>query len=233
MARLRYAISANQAALLATVFAPGRALRIVDRSGQQQFGTITATTGGTEPFVTLAKTPVLRFRSSPGTLCGLRGNETGALANVVNFIQYDVRNLNTASNLGAANTSYAPLYAESASGPFDSDRTELVRVELDTDGNPIPGTEELVSEYAVNLRFGVTVVNAITGSDPSMIALAPEDVQIPNWAGDSTTTPPGQGPQLVRVVRARLSVRSREADRETKDHSQHQRSPGSLSSRSR
>jgi type II secretory pathway pseudopilin PulG len=211
MARLGYSAAADapsQAALLATVFGVGRALRVVDKSGRQHFGTITAVQGGAQPMVALSSNPALNFRG-PGNLCGLKGNETGALANVVNFVQYDIRSLQNDSNFGGANPNYAPIYA--AQGPGDADRTELVRVELNTAGAYIAGTEEVVAEYAVDLRFGISVTQN-TGSDPVVGAVA--DGEIAQWAGTTVGMAVNRGPQRVRAVRARLSVRSREADRD-------------------
>ena len=171
--------------------------------------------GGPQPQVTLNRQPILTFRT--GNLCGLKGNVTGAAINVVNLVQYDLRNLNNNSNLGGQNQAYAPLYGDPATAAWDADRTELVRVELDTSGTPIAGTEELIAEYAVDFELGITVVNGVVlnGTDPDLFAFAPGDAQIENWAGDSTLIGnPLQGPQRVRTVRLRLSVRSREPDRQ-------------------
>ena len=76
-------------------------------------------------------------------------------ANVVNIIRYEIRNLKA-----AALPQYAPLFAASATAPGDTSRLELVRVEVDVNGNEMADTLELVAEYAVDLRFGLTVVNA-------------------------------------------------------------------------
>jgi hypothetical protein len=160
--------------------------------------------------VILSRAPVLTFRSSGAALCGFRGFETGSLANVVNFVRYDIRRLTSAS--------YGPLYAASAGDPFDASRTELVRAELDTDGKEIAGTQELVAEYAVDLKLGITVVNSVlNATDPTLLTLAPGDANIGGWAGP--TDPElavNRGPHLVRAIRVRLGIRSREADRKEK-----------------
>ncbi len=213
MARIGYSTTLSaeqQEVILSSVFGPGRALRIRDRGGGQHFGTIQSVSGGTQPSIQLSRSPMLRFRSGSDTLCGFKGYETGALANVVNFIQYDIRNLATDSNLEGT-TAYAPLYSETASGPFDDDRTELVRVELDTSGNPIAGTEELVAEYAVDLAFGLTVAEPnVTGPRVKTLDFADDTIDAYVGAGPYSIN---RGPHFVRAVRARLSVRSREADR--------------------
>ena len=205
------------------IFVAGRILRIVDKQGRQHYGAITGDpavdlTDPSQPFIKLATAPALTFRQSSTVGCGIRGECTGCVANVVNIIKYDVRNLDSLSNLGGANPSYAPLYGDGGVGPFDEDRTELVRVELDAvNGGFMANTEELVAEYAVDFEMGITVAdNGVnpSGVDPSLVRLQPGDGNIPDWAGDVTgITTPNRGPQFIRNVRARLSVRSREGDR--------------------
>ncbi len=216
LARMGYAASADQAALLNQVFLAGRGLRIQDKSGELQFGTIQSTVAGPIPQVILSQNPGLRFRQVAGNTCGFKGNVTGAVANVINFVQYDLRNLSTSSNFGAGNPAYAPLYGDTVSADWDTDRTDLVRVELDTSGSAIAGTEELVAEYAVDFQVGVTAITGLlNNTDPTLSSFAPGDAQIANWAGDITVgANPNQGPHRLRAMRARLSVRSRQPDRE-------------------
>jgi hypothetical protein len=214
LGRLGYATVANKQALLEGLFPIGRALRIQDQAGEIQFATIASVSAQNAPQIVLAPQPPLTFRQTAGTTCGLKGNATGAMVNVVNFIRYDLRNLATGSHFGS-NPSYAALYG--GENPHDASRTELVRVELDTNGAPIDGTEELVAEYAVDLKLGITVAdNILNGTDPSLQTFVPGHNMIPGWAGDLTTsaTAPNQGPHRVRAVRVRLSVRSQEADRD-------------------
>src|SRR5690606_35218733 len=73
---------------LNAVFQPGRALRIIDESGKQQYGTISSTSfNAGQPVVTLSQSPQLILRQSGSQQCGFKGLETGARANVVNFIR--------------------------------------------------------------------------------------------------------------------------------------------------
>ncbi|HMJ10126.1 MAG TPA: prepilin-type N-terminal cleavage/methylation domain-containing protein [Polyangiaceae bacterium] len=202
--------SAAQALILKDLFRKGTALRIVDSSGTVQYGTIadTNTVGG--PAVLLSLTPNLRMRGSSSTLCGLNALSDGYV-NVVNFVEYQVRALDR-----TAATGYENLYTAGAT-PWDANRTELVRRELDVTGTPIAGTEEIAAEYAVDMRFGLTVVQTFVGNMPSLLATVPAgNAAIPNWAGDITTTASGatQGPQFVRGLRVRLAIRSREPDRD-------------------
>jgi type II secretory pathway pseudopilin PulG len=219
LARLGYATSTDQLGLLNSVFGAGRALRIQDQSGEIQFGTIASVVAGVQPQVILSQTPVLQFRGTAGSQCGLKGNVTGATVNVVNFVQYDIRNIAQNSNFGGTNLAYEPLYDGGAGDPrYEPDRTDLVRVELDSNGAPITGTEEVVAEYAVDLKFGITVANNPSGpyTDPTFQQFDFDDPVIPNWAGDliGDVADPGTGPQRVRDIRVRLAVRSQEPDRE-------------------
>jgi type II secretory pathway pseudopilin PulG len=218
LARYGYATSPDQLLLLQTIFGAGRGLRFQDQSGEIQFGTIASVSAGASPQILLSQTPVLKFRDTAGNMCGLKGNVTGATVNVVNFVQYDIRNISTDSNLGGTNLAYQPLFAAGAGDPrFEPDRTDLVRVELDTNGTAIAGTEEVVAEYAVDLKFGVTVANQITnGTDPTFLELPFDDATIPSWTGDLVgEVNPAQGPQRVRDLRVRLAVRSQEPDRDS------------------
>ena len=214
LGRMGYETSPDQVAILDNIFGVGRGLRIQDQSGEVQFGTITGTGTVGGPSINLSYAPRFHFRSEAGQVCGLKGNVTGAVVNVINFVKYDVRNLETNSNLGGANAAYAPVYAAGSNVLFDTgERSELVRVELNTAGTPIAGTEELVAEYAVDLKIGLTVVNTILNDkDPTLTDIAPGSA-VEDWAGDVNVVPANQGPHRVRAIRTRLSVRSQEPDR--------------------
>jgi len=208
LARMGYDASKTQLQILSSVFGVGRALRIVDRSGKAQYGTI-KDVNASPPQVILTHNPTLRLRTSASSICGIRANETGYV-NVVNFVKYEVKSLR-------GNADYAPIYSDAGAAPWDGDRTELVRSELDTSGQEIANTQEVVAEYAVDLKFGLTVVSGtiLNQTDPTLTTLAPGDTSnILKYAGDTTgITSPLFGPQRIRAVRVRLSVRSREADR--------------------
>jgi len=188
-------------ATLSKVFATGRALRLVDRSGRVQFAKIDGVTGGAEPTIQLAPSPALQFRSGSGVGCGVDGIGVGMVANVVNIIRYDLRNLNVSTE-----PRYKPMFGGGPS--YEATRRELVREELDLNGDPIAGTLELVSEYAVDLGFSLLVSQGNGG----LQTIAPANV--PQYAGTPGTLAAGQGPQHIRAVRFWLSTRSQEADRE-------------------
>lgn len=202
MARLGYhGEDVDQEALLESVFPPGRALRIVDKSGRQHYGTLLSVGGGDQPKLILKENaPRLQFREQSEIGCGLRGEETGAMINTVNFVRYTLRSM-------ADDPRYGPVY--SGTGPsYEQDRVELVREEFAPDGSPFDGTAELVAEYAVDLRFRLTVAP----SQRTPLVYIEQD-EVAEWAGPPESVGAGRGPQLVRSVHTWLSVRSRSADR--------------------
>lgn len=194
-------VETTQEAILKSVFMPKRIVRIVDKSGYQHFGVIDSVVPGSDPAVILAPIPALEFRGATDFQCGLKGLESGATINVVNIIQYELGSLRDVDG-------YKPLY-DASTAPFDDDRTELIRTELDANGEPLEGTTpELVAEYAVDLAFGFTAwgVNGAT----TELTTIPPDGDFSQFFPD----PPAVGDvQRLRAVRARLSVRSREGDR--------------------
>jgi pilin/secretion family protein with methylation motif len=193
---------AMDAATLATVFPPNRALRILDDAGRVQFGTIISVSGGPNPSITLDPEPNVQFRTLNTTSkCGIRGLGNDVV-NVINFVRYDIRSLD--------NSVLQPgLTAMYRGGPsYESGRRELVREELDVTGAPITGTLELVAEYAVDLGFSLFVAPNDTSPLTRISGAA-----VAQYAGNPTGLSAGNGPQLIRAVHAWLSVRSQEADR--------------------
>lgn len=217
LGRMGYPSSPNQLTMLESIFGaqPGRGVRIQDQSGETQYATVQSVASANGPQVILSQVPALRFRQGVGNICGLKGNVTGATINVVNFIKYDLRNIQNQSNLGA-NAAYDPAYVAGAH-PYDvGTRFDLVRVELDTSGTPIQTTEELVAEYAVDFKLGITVAVTVPANKDQTLLEIPASPAVANWAGDLVTdiVNPANGPQRVRAVRLRLSIRSQEPDRD-------------------
>lgn len=191
LAELGYPLAATTDTL-SRVFQTGRALRLMDMSGHTQYAKIAGTSiDGGRPSIILADDPAL-VMTGP---CSISGFGTGVVASVVNIIRYDLRNLNVPTL-----PQYAAMFS---SGPaYEAGRRELVREELDLDGNPYEDSLELISEYAVDLGFSLFVRqgNALTTVDP-------DDVQ--SYAGVPTLGAP-QGPQRIRALRFWLSNRSQE-----------------------
>lgn len=225
--------TANGAATLQQIFAGGRYMRIVDQEGHSEWGVIAAApivVGANPPtsvVVTLTPAPGIQQKTG-GNLCGFTGFGVGTLANPVSRVRYDIRSLfgNGAfpnaqpaggAQVGAAQPFIsAPLTGDTGNaGNFG--RTELVRVELDNTGAEIPATMEIIAEFAVDLKFGITW--AATGSNPGAatrepITAGPENANIYTktqkniWGGGVGT------PERVRSVQVRLATRTRAPDRE-------------------
>jgi type II secretory pathway pseudopilin PulG len=191
------------AAALGRVFRTGRALRIIDDAGGMQFARIASVQGGANPSITLDATPGVQFRATSVDRCGVRGHGNDSV-NVVDFVRYDIRNLNTAA--------HPTLSGMFRGGPsYEATRRELVRVEQDVDGVEDASTLELIAEYAVDLDFSLFVASS-TGGPLTRLA-GPANVA--TFAGNVQGLAVGNGPQLIRAVHAWLSVRSQEADRDS------------------
>jgi hypothetical protein len=196
MARLGYigAAAASQNAIIENVFTVGKIVRIVDRGGRMQFGSISAVTGSPRPIITLAT-----------SIQPLGGNGTGGSLNVVNIVRYQIRNLKADNQ-----ARWAPLFTASDGAPGEASRTELVREELNAAGDVIAGSSDIVAEYAVVLDLSVSGQLTDAPTAPAIVRSVPGDG---NFGTFFSTAATGDRPQRVRTVRVRLGVRSREADR--------------------
>jgi hypothetical protein len=200
---------------LGQIFQAGRMMRILDSTGHYEFGQINnfAVQAGGELEVVLKGPPDIPLKSKAGNTCGVEGLAVGVQANVVNWIRYDIRKLSAAPPAG-----YQPLYGDAATAPGDENRFDLIRVELGADNAEIASTLEIVAEYAVDLKFGLTVVPTFVGGDgggPTLDVFPIGDDRNYEYATllVPAAPPTEKGPNRIRSVRARLVVRSREADR--------------------
>ncbi|WP_437561025.1 PilW family protein [Sorangium sp. So ce542] len=205
---------------LSQIFAPNRILRVMVR-GQTQFlyGVIQGTNVQGDPpnliAITLKPSPGLPMLSGLGR-CGVTpGGATGdaGWVNVVNRVRYNIR------SLVGKETPYAPLVAPIAAAQTGDDgRTELVRVELDDENNEIPETLELIAEYAVDLKFGISAAEESadpTVTDPFITRypiMATDNAEVYNIAASNDQS--NAAPQRVRSVQVRLSTRTRAPDRD-------------------
>ena len=198
-----------------SVFPTKHALRVV-QNGRQFYGQIITATGGDDPIVTVNTQPPIP-KQGEGLNCGLvigGSAASRATINVVNFIQYQLGTPQTVTG----RSDYADLYASSSgsdAAPGEAGRTELLRLEQDIDGAAIEGSEEIVAEYAVDFNLQLTVVSSVlNNTDPTLLVVPSTDAaNFPLYSG-----PVAGGtnkPELIRSVRVRLGVRSREGDRGT------------------
>jgi prepilin-type N-terminal cleavage/methylation domain-containing protein len=167
--------------------------------------------------VQLATTPAIPVKGA--STCGLAVGDTGGgwLFSVVTRVKYDIQKW-----VGVTNNQYGLVVNDSPSAGAqatalqkvtgDDTRTELVRTEIGADGLDIPATQELVAEYAVDLRFGITVASLVTANNYNATVTSYPIADPPNTA---VATQTATNPQRVRAVQVRLSVRTRAPDRDS------------------
>lgn len=217
MARLGYRTDGTQQpdeqeALVKAAFDPDsadRVLRILDKKGDHHYAVIDTVDMGSldgsseqVPFIEL-KADVILKQEARTSDCGLQGLNVGATVNVVNFVRYGLQSLKDAQEY----PEFAAVYADEVADTYEETRAELVRQELDIAGGVIDGTTELVAEYAVDLKFSLSILR----NNGTFLEVPEGGSDIDDYAGN-----PRQGarPDRIRSVHARLAVRSREADRD-------------------
>lgn len=183
---------------LERIFTKNRILRILTPAGTQIYGLIDRLEVTDKIKVWLQQTPTV-----PGVAFnprGYAGDCNYCMVNTVSVVRYELQSLQ-------GHAQYGPLVAPvSASATGDAGRTELTRVELDKDGNPMANTLELVSEFAVDLKFGISTVT----QDTSVVKDYP--IGDPGGADPNIYDPPAT--ERIRSVHVRLSTRSRAPDRD-------------------
>jgi hypothetical protein len=199
---------------MAQIFRAGRMMRILDSKGKYEYGAIESygLNAAGQMVVNLRANPAITF-DRKDALCGVGGLGVGMQANVINWIRYEIRDLQKNPP-----TAYKALFAASATAPGDQTRRELVRVELDYEGKEMADSLELVAEYAVDLKFGLTVISGFKSAanrDPNITQFPIGDAKNYEYTYEPSSSSPvnDKAPHRVRAVRARLAVRSREADR--------------------
>jgi hypothetical protein len=99
----------------------------------------------------------------------------------------------------------------------DPTKYDLVRSYVDAvTGNLVPGTTEVVAEYAVDLEFAFSVDAGFTNLQPLIQTFPFDSTLNAPWAPDIVKTAPpvaNQGSQRIRSVRVRLVTRAAEPDR--------------------
>ncbi|WP_437512232.1 PilW family protein [Sorangium sp. So ce1099] len=196
---------------LQDIFLEGRILRISRPNQKHIYAVIDRLEPGN---VVYLKSPpgVPTMEDTPDS-CGLPLTGGNAWVSVISRVRYDIRSL-----VGKP-TSYAPLVAPiTPELTGDNGRTELVRVELDDEDQEIDGTLEVIAEYAVDLKFGISAVQAT----PVLQETDPQITRYPIAATDNANVytiaaandQPGARPQDVRSVQIRLSTRTRAPDRD-------------------
>lgn len=199
------------------IFRPGRFARVIDKFGYHIYSVITGcdSTNINDILVTLSQNPVLPEKTNV-TTCGLsQDHMTGLQINPVSRVLYDIRSLKGHPTYGPlvappADPLAATMSGDGTANPNQAGRTELVRVEIDDQDAEVPSTLELVAEYAVDFKIGVTATNA-NGPNPALVKFP-----IGGAAGYAVVAPlniAGTAPERARALTVRLSTRARTPDR--------------------
>jgi hypothetical protein len=211
---------------LNNIFQPGTAgvgqyiVRLVDKTGHSQFlATCPGVQptgiagGGTQPFILIDPSTLVQLAANTGTVGGLAGYGSGSLVNAVQIVRWQIMPAtNEPTQYQNSPLSGLPL----APGAPDPTKYDLVRSYVDAGtGNVVPGTTEVVAEYAVDLDFAFSVDNGLNNLTP-VIQTFPFDSPLnAPWAQNIVVPPPvpNLGPERIRSVRVRLVTRSAEPDR--------------------
>jgi hypothetical protein len=223
----------NAAIELANAFQPDTGVqfivRLVDDSGKSQFLVTCGGQSGTAatgidpsgwPYVQVdaTRTPIQTAQSTK-TMGALNGLGSGrAWLNPVQIVRWEIT-----SNTTTVGNSKEPAQFVAASvtstGAADPNKYDLMRTVLDADMHPTH-VQEIVSEYAVDLRFAFDVDTGPAvppGTPPSpLLKVYPFDDASHTAnalvAAAALGTPTAQ-PQRIRSVRVRLATRAAQPDR--------------------
>jgi type II secretory pathway pseudopilin PulG len=203
-------------------------VRLVDKTSHSQFlatcpgvqptGIAAAPgTGTPEPYVDIDPLTPVQTALATGTVGGLNGYGSGSLVNPVQIVRWQ---LMAAANEPAQYVA-SPLGHQPLTGnAIDPTKYDLVRSYIDAQtGNVVPGTTEIVAEYAVDLEFAFSV-DAGTSTLLPIMQTFPFDSAAKTgnnapWAPNIVVTPPVafKGSEMIRSVRVRLVTRAAEPDR--------------------
>lgn len=202
---------------LQEIFRTGRILHI-EGPINDYYGTIRGfnVTAGTVNIidsisVALDSTPTVPMQPQSLLPCAIKGFGSGYPVHVISRVRYEVRSVLN----DTAFTDYVqPLNTVTG----DDTRTELIRTELMTNDNVMPGTTELVTEFALGMRFGLTALTITSQPDSPVLERFPITDPTPNAQIYTVAGPAdidGNRPESIRSVQVRLSTRSRAPDRPT------------------
>jgi prepilin-type N-terminal cleavage/methylation domain-containing protein len=203
------------------MFPANRIMRLVDGKKKDTYVRITgcneAEAGGYLTSASVNFAPLAAAVPNVPGVCGVRnGNEAGTM-NTVNIIEYSLQQV--PQPFGATELDAQGLPASAASlvrwdnGPLalttgEDTRMDLLRRELDANGNVILGTGEVVAEWAADFKLRMTYASAAGQAMNTLLVDSGFDKD--NAAGEP---PP---PQRIRSLGIRLTTRSREPDRQSR-----------------
>jgi prepilin-type N-terminal cleavage/methylation domain-containing protein len=213
--------STNAAKDLNNAFQPGPSgqfmVRVLDHAGHTQYlatcaGTPTSLPSVTQPVLFVAANPpFLQSQTSQGQ-AQISGFDV-FWVNPVQIVQYQlVAAANEAVQYTTSPLGSMPLTPAATEDPTKYD---LVRSYIDAvTGLEVPGTQEIIAEYAVDLAFSLTVDTG-TALLPSPVSFPFDNANNALWAKDVSTlaSPIVNDPKRIRAVRVRLVTRAGQADR--------------------
>jgi prepilin-type N-terminal cleavage/methylation domain-containing protein len=205
-------------------------VRLVDHTGRTQFlltcpeaaaaGFTNASAGGAPPSgsyldIDTVNTPIITTRMTLNN-GGITGFGIGSLVNPVQIVQWELTS--PVATVDPEPAQDQSILAGQPLTPLTPDATkyDLMRSYVDAFGNVVASTSEIVAEYAVDLAFAFSVDTSIIDKAPNVITYGFEDpadndpwAKDVNLAGVTAT----QGPERIRVVRARIVTRTAQPDR--------------------
>lgn len=197
------------------IFKAGRILHIEgpisDYYGQIRGFSVTGSPIVDSISVALETTPQVPMQPQSLLPCAIKGFGSGFPVHVISRVRYEVKSV-------VNDTAFAEYIQPLNPVTGDDIRTELIRTELAPNDTVIPGSSELITEYAVGMRFGLTALAITSQPDAPVLERFPITDPTPN-ANVFTVAGPADvvasRPDAIRSVQVRLSVRSRAPDRPT------------------
>ncbi len=197
---------------LQEIFRTGRILHI-EGPTSDYYGRIKGFAASGNPIETISvqleTTPTVPMQPQSLLPCAIKGFGSGFPVHVISRVRYEVRSV-------VNNAAFADFIQPINPVVGDDSRTELIRSELDPDDNVMAGSEELITEFAIGLRFGLTALAINSQPDSPILERFPiadptPNAQIYTIAGAADVV--GTRPESIRAVQVRLSTRSRAPDR--------------------
>ena len=191
---------------ITTIFRAGRMARVVDLTGRPMYGVIAGTTVvATNVIVQLEPGTPLQEKLDTND-CGVNGLGIGLMVNPISRIRYELRSLVGDPIYGSMVNPPVDMTAAQKTATGDVGRTELTRTEIDAFDAVV--STELVAEYAVDLKFGLTIYDGT----PRVLSRLPIPMTAADYANAGDVAIAGT-PERIRAVQVRLSTRSRAPDR--------------------
>jgi len=209
-------------------------VRIYDDTGRSQFLPTCASPGAGnnvagmyQPPSSTTATPYVYVQGTPltttntGGLGGIGGNGAGRVyVNPVQIVRWEIVGPASTADKEPAQDTNGPAGLSSlpnAASAGDPNKYDLIRSFLDSSGNWIAASVEVIAEYAVDLDFAFSVETGdTTGQTPAITTYDFGDAnnqKVANTIAAGVVGPANPDPQRIRSVRARLVTRTATADR--------------------